>query len=141
MRTVYDRLAKDLIEILLRPACRTITKELEVSAEPQRLDLYCEADPARLAEIGRFELLQRMVADGPCAFEFFHHPPSVLEVIRSLRKLFVLRQAAKSRGQEPTLWLVSGGRPGTVFAEFPSFSRSPIGLLEFTAPTRGSGCE
>jgi len=120
MRTIYDRLAKDLIEVLLRPVSRAIVRELEVTAEPQRLDLFCEPDPDRVNELDGHDLLSRIVAEGPCAFEFFHQPPSLEEVTRSLRKVLALRHSAQP-SRDATLWIVSSGRPSRVFVKLPSF--------------------
>ena len=120
MRTPFDRLAKDLLKALLEPVCRTVTPEREVTADAQRLDLWCDPDPQRLPRLERLELLRRMLLDGACAFEFFHAAPSLDEVMSALRKALALRHSA---ADAVTLWIIAAGRPHRVFDELPSLRR------------------
>ena len=125
MRTIFDRFAKDLVGSALAPGCQVVP-EREISGDPQRIDLWCEPDPARIFELERHGILRRFVAEGACAFEFFHQPPSLLELMRSLRKILTLRQSSGGpEAQRAPLWIIAGGRPAQVFAELPSLRADP----------------
>jgi hypothetical protein len=116
MRLVYDRLAKETLSAALGRASVLVTAEREIATHPQRLDLWCEPDHRRLPRLAPFGILRRIVAEGPCAFEFFHEAPSLDEMLGSLRKAFVLRAPAMlpPRSAEPWLWTIAAGRPTRV---------------------------
>jgi hypothetical protein len=128
----YDRLAKDLLMEVFGSASLDLVPERELSADAQRLDLWCVPDEAKLGALAPFGLLQRIATEGPCAFEFFHQAPSFDEIVSSLRKAFYLRQPARlpPRKDEPWLWIVAGGRPNQVIAtlDFRPESGWPTGL-------------
>jgi hypothetical protein len=125
MRTPFDRFAKDLFGVVLEPVCRVVP-EREVSGDAQRIDLWCEPNPARLRELDRFTLIRRLVADGPCAFEFFHQAPALGDVLRSLHKVLTVRLATQDeRTREAGLWIIAGGRPAQVLERLPSLRPDP----------------
>jgi hypothetical protein len=118
MRLVYDRFAKEALSAALGRASVLLTAEREIATDPQGLDLWCEPDRRRLPRLAPFGILRRIVAGGPCAFEFFHEAPSLDEMLGSLRKAFVLRAPAllPPRPEEPWLWTIAAGRPTRVRA-------------------------
>ena len=132
MRSAYDRLAKEALVSSLRAVSRDLTPEREVVGDALRLDLWCVPDPSKLDALRPFGLLERVVRQGPCAFEFFHQAPSLDEVLRSLQKVLLLRQPARlpPRPQEPWLWVIAGGRPSQLLAplHFEADRRWPKGI-------------
>jgi hypothetical protein len=65
-------------------------------------------------------LLESIVREGPCAFEFFHQAPTLDEVLHSLRKILLLRPAARLAAgpDEPWLWIIAAGRPQQLLGPF-----------------------
>ncbi len=117
MDTPHDKLAKDILDVMLDDL-GTFEREFEVpSLRPQRSDVRFapveKHTPARRA----LGLLGRMT-DAACLFEPFHEAPSRDEVERCLRKLLNARHAGtldEKRAVE-RMWLLCGGRPDDAIA-------------------------
>src|SRR5262245_7319674 len=69
------------------------------------IDLWCEPEPRRIEALTPLGLLKRIVAEGPCAFEFFHEAPALDELLESLRKVLVLRRPALVPPRRDEPWL------------------------------------
>jgi hypothetical protein len=114
MKHAFDRLAKDWTRAMLAQAGGKLLAEYEVAPDAQRVDFLFEpSSETTLDALEPFGLMQRIALEGPCAFEFFHEPPSLQEVLSSLRKALFLRRHATlpARPDEHWLWIISAGRP------------------------------
>jgi hypothetical protein len=118
MERVYDRLAREALMQALRGASRTLVADRVVGADS--IDLFCEPDPELLEEPLPFGLVRRFLVQGPCAFEFFHHAPSIPELLNSLAKGFDLRDPAcwPPHAEEPWLWIICAHRPSGAWSKF-----------------------
>ena len=115
IRTAYDQLAKQALHELLIPA-GPVETEKEVSAEPQRIDVWFAPDAARTAHLRPLGLLGRIAAR-PCALEPFHSTPGPSRVATCVRKHVHLshRLARPTNRVCPArTWILSSGRPSTV---------------------------
>jgi hypothetical protein len=112
MRTRFDQLAKQLTRAALA-ACGPVETDAEAPADPRRIDLYFEPDPARAPLPSFLGLLGRITA-APSTLEFFHNTPSGDELADCIIKHGQFRHYLALRKPPPpvpTLWVISSGRP------------------------------
>ncbi len=103
IRTPFDRFAKSVVVDHVGPR-GTAVSEQEISSDTQRADLSWTPDPARLASHPPRDLLDSM-ANVASLWEFFHHAPSLWELLMCLQKLIawhaILRRAAFTAKEKP----------------------------------------
>ncbi|NUQ75367.1 MAG: hypothetical protein HUU21_17600 [Polyangiaceae bacterium] len=123
MRTRFDQFAKQLISGALSPA-GSVQTDAEINHETQRADVLFEPNPERRDLLANVGLLGKL-ASGVSLFEPFHRTPDLRDVKGCLRKLLAFEHVADMRASratpqspEPTLWVLSAGRPIAVLRAF-----------------------
>ena len=135
MHNRSDQFAKNMLREALSRAS-SIETEAEVIAATQKIDVYCEPDPAKACERANMGLLGLLSAE--CTlFEPFHNTPNHQQVRQCLRKQLTWHHelerrasvAAGRRDEEhaarprvrvpfPTLVIIGPGRPETVLKAY-----------------------
>ncbi len=133
MRQKHDQLAKRILEQALQKV-GTVSRQHEVSPDALYVDLWFIPDPEAAAERGRLGLLGEMVSE-PCLLEAFSRPPGLAQLYGCLEKQLALRRhlhGTKSGHKPPMLWMLSAGKPVTLFSRlgFTSMPDMPSGLYQ-----------
>ena len=122
----FDTFAQLTGELALAPTGETHTED-KIVVNPRRIDFWFRADPAKAPAPG---LLGQMVRYGTHILEFYHQSPNVARWRECMQKQVALQ--SREGGEFPTLWVISGGSPGTLIkeAELRGNMRWPKGIYE-----------
>jgi hypothetical protein len=108
----FDYFSKDLVSTALE-TCGQVVTDVEVPADPRKVDLWFMPDPSREPVPAYLGLLARLLA-GPSALEFFHNTPNGNELAACVIKHGMFRHRLSLRKEPPPipiLWVISAGRP------------------------------
>ena len=117
MATLFDGLAKDILDVMLGAYGELEREHVVPALTPQRGDVRYVPDPAHAAARRALGTLGRMT-ERACLFDPFHEAPSLDEVLACLRKLLNARHAGTldARAVTEHSWLLCGGRPVTALS-------------------------
>ncbi len=112
MSNRFDYFGKDLVSTALE-TCGQVVTDVEVPADPRKVDLWFMPDPTREPVPAYLGLLGRLLS-GPSALEFFHNTPNGNELAACVIKHGMFRHRLSLRKEPPPipiLWVISSGRP------------------------------
>jgi hypothetical protein len=108
----FDQFGKDLVSTALE-TCGPVVTDVEVPADPRKVDLWFMPEPTRDPVPAYLGLLARLLS-GPSALEFFHNTPNGNELAACVIKHGMFRHRLSLRKEPPPLpilWVISSGRP------------------------------